>query len=144
MADVTRAGALKRGTASQEGRPAVVLSIQKAPGTNTLELTRQIDAKLDQVEPGLPHGMKLDRHVMRQSDFINRSLDKVTEVCRDAAIIVAVILALFLMNVRATVITLVTIPTLDRHRSAGAWRAWRHDQRDDAGRTCHRDRRNRR
>ncbi len=110
VADVERAGALKRGTASQRGRPAVVLSIQKAPGTNTLELTRQIDAKFDQLESGLPDGLQLDRHVMRQSDFINRSLDKVVQVCRDAAIIVAIILALFLMNVRATVITLVTIP----------------------------------
>jgi CzcA family heavy metal efflux pump len=110
VADVVRAGALKRGTGSEDGHPAVVLSIQKAPGTNTLELTRQIDRKLDQVESGLPTGMLLNRHVMRQSDFIHRSLDKVIEVCRDAAIIVAVILALFLMNIRATIITLVTIP----------------------------------
>ncbi len=110
VADVVRAGALKRGTASERGRPAVVLSIQKAPGTNTLELTRLLDLKMDQVESGLPKGVVLNRHVMRQSDFIHRSLDKVTEVCRDAAIIVAIILALFLMNIRATVITLVTIP----------------------------------
>lgn len=110
VAEVVQAGALRRGTGSEAGGPAVVLSIQKAPGTNTLELTRQIDAKLDQVEGGLPPGMILNRHVMRQSDFINRSLDKVIEVCRDAAIIVAIILALFLMNVRATVITLITIP----------------------------------
>lgn len=110
VAEVVLSGALKRGTGSEAGNPAVVLSIQKAPGTNTLELTRQIDLKLDQLEPSMPRGMVLNRHVMRQSDFINRSLHKVTEVCRDAAIIVAVILALFLMNVRATVITLITIP----------------------------------
>jgi len=110
VADVVKKGALKRGTASQEGRPAVVLSIQKAPGTNTLELTRLIDHKLDQVEPGMPDGMRLDRHVMRQSDFIARSLDQVTHVSRDAAIIVAIILALFLMNLRTTIITLTTIP----------------------------------
>lgn len=110
VADVVQGGALQRGTGSEAGGPAVVLSVQKAPGTNTLELTRKIDAKLDQLEPGLPSGMILNRHVMRQSDFIERSLDKVIEVCRDAAIIVAIILALFLMNVRATVITLITIP----------------------------------
>lgn len=110
VADVTQGGALRRGTGSEAGRPAVVLSIQKAPGTNTLELTRQIDRKLDQLEVGLPAGMILNRHVMRQSDFIERSLDKVVEVGRDAAIIVAIILALFLMNARATAITLITIP----------------------------------
>ncbi|MGE0191244.1 MAG: efflux RND transporter permease subunit [Planctomycetota bacterium] len=110
VADVTLGGAPQRGTASQEGRPAVVLSVQKAPGTNTLALTQQIDDKLDQVESGLPEGMVLDRHVMRQSDFIRRSLKQVTHVGRDAALIVAVILALFLMNIRATIITLVTIP----------------------------------
>ncbi|MCA9314185.1 MAG: efflux RND transporter permease subunit [Planctomycetes bacterium] len=110
VADVVMAGSPKRGTASEAGHPAVVLSIQKAPGTNTLELTRHIDEKLDQIEAGMPKGMLLNRHVMRQSDFIGRSLKQVTHVGRDAAIIVAVILALFLMNIRATIITLVTIP----------------------------------
>ena len=110
VADVVYAGALRRGTAAHGGRPAVVLSVQKAPGTNTLELTRQIDAKLAQLEPSLPKGLHVDSHVMRQSDFINRSLTQVIHVCRDAAIIVAIILALFLMNFRATLITLITIP----------------------------------
>ena len=110
VADVVKQGAPKRGTAAKAGRSAVVLGVQKAPGTNTLSLTNLVDAKLDQVEPGLPQGMRLDRHVMRQSEFIKRSLDKVVEVCRDAAIIVAVILAMFLLNLRATLITLFTIP----------------------------------
>jgi CzcA family heavy metal efflux pump len=87
-----------------------VLSVQKAPGTNTILLTKEIDRKLDQIANAMPQGMTVDRHVMRQSDFINRSINKVTEVGRDAAIIVAIIVALFLLNVRATIITLVTIP----------------------------------
>ena len=110
VADVARGGAPRRGTAAKNGRPAVVLGVKKAPGTNTLSLTQAIDDKLDQVERSLPKGLLLDRHVMRQSDFINRSLGKVVEVCRDAAIIVAIILALFLLNARATLITLFTIP----------------------------------
>jgi len=110
VADVQLAGTLKRGTASEGGRQAVVLSVQKAPGTNTLTLTQAIDEKLDAVEKSMPRGMKLNRHVMRQSDFIETSLNKVIEVSRDAAIIVAVVLALFLMNVRTTIITLVAIP----------------------------------
>ena len=110
VADVNLGSALKRGTAAEAARPAVVLSIQKAPGTNTLSMTEAIDRKFDQIEPGLPNGMKLNRHVMRQSDFIETSLEKVIEVSRDAAIIVAIVLALFLMNVRTTIITLVAIP----------------------------------
>lgn len=110
VADVNLAPALKRGTASEAGNPAVVLSIQKAPGTNTLALTEAIDRTLDSIEAGLPSGIALNRHIFRQSDFINVSLRNVLEVSRDAAIIVAVVLVLFLMNVRTTIITLTAIP----------------------------------
>src|SRR5690606_30181305 len=99
-----------RGTAADRGRPAVVLSIQKAPGTNTLVLTRQIDALLDQIEPSLPAGMVLNRQVFRQADFIERSVRNVTHVLRDATVIVTIILVLFLLNVRTTIITLTALP----------------------------------
>jgi len=110
VADVQLAPALKRGTASEAGVPAVVLSIQKAPGTNTLALTDVVDEALDSVEAGLPAGIELNRRIFRQSDFINLSLHNVLEVARDAAIIVAIVLGLFLLNVRTTVITLTAIP----------------------------------
>lgn len=110
VAEVTVAGALKRGTASERGIPSVVLSIQKAPGTNTLAMTDAIDDAFDAIEPTMPEGIKLNRHVMRQSDFINVSLNNVVTVSRDAAIIVSIVLILFLMNVRTTVITLTAIP----------------------------------
>src|SRR5690606_7291426 len=84
--------------------------IQKAPGTNTLALTRQIDALLDQIEPSLPAGMVLNRQVFRQADFIERSVRNVTHVLRDATVIVTIILVLFLLNVRTTIITLTALP----------------------------------
>lgn len=110
VADVRMAGAPKRGTGSEAGNPAVIVSIQKAPGANTLELTRQIDAALDQIETAMPDGMDLNRHVVRQSDFISRSVNNVIAVSRDAAIFVAIILVLFLLNVRTTLITLTALP----------------------------------
>lgn len=110
VADVQLGPALKRGTASESGEPAVILSIQKSPGTNTLALTDKLDALFDQIEPTLPAGMKLNRDVVRQSHFIDRAVQNVTGVLGEAVIIVAVILILFLMNLRTTVITLTALP----------------------------------
>ena len=110
VADVKLGGAPRRGTAANQGVSAVVLTIQKAPGTNTLTLTRSIDAALDQIEKTVPKGMVINREVFRQSHFIERSVSNVTHVLRDATIIVAVILILFLLNVRTTIITLTALP----------------------------------
>ena len=110
VADVAIAGAPRRGTGAEAGRPAVVVGVQKAPGTNTLSITENIDKALDQVEAGLPKGMKLNRFVMRQSNFINLSLHNVLIVLRDASIFVAIVLVLFLLNVRTTLITLTALP----------------------------------
>jgi CzcA family heavy metal efflux pump len=110
VAEVRIGPALKRGEGSHNGRPAVVLGISKQPGANTLELTRTLDATLDQIQQGLPAGMKIDRQVFRQSDFIERSLENLTSALRDGAILVVIVVALFLMNVRAATITLLAIP----------------------------------
>ncbi len=110
VAEVVKAGALKRGTASENGKRAVVLSIQKAPGTNTLAMTQTIDTTLDAAEKGMPKGISINRHVFRQADFINIAIDNVMAVARDAAIIVSIVLILFLLDVRATIITLTVIP----------------------------------
>ncbi len=110
VADVVLGPAPKRGTAADRGMAAVVLSVQKAPGTNTLLLTEQLDSLLDRIEPTLPPGMELNREVFRASRFIDRSIDNVVHVLRDATIIVVAILVLFLMNLRTTIITLTALP----------------------------------
>ena len=110
IADIRLAGAPRRGTASEKGEPAVILSVQKAPGTNTLALTKALDAALDEVEPQLPEGMILNRHVMRQADFIQRAVNNVTKVLLEAILFVAIIIVLFLMNARTTFITLTALP----------------------------------
>ena len=110
VADVRLGPALKRGEGSDSGSPAVVISIQKSPGTNTLALTQQIDDLFDQVEKTLPSGMVLNRDVFRQAHFINRAVSNVTTVLLEAVVIVAIVLMLFLMNIRTTIITLTALP----------------------------------
>ncbi|MBX7136118.1 MAG: CusA/CzcA family heavy metal efflux RND transporter [Fimbriimonadaceae bacterium] len=110
VAQVRIGPALKRGEGSHNAEPAVVLGIQKQPGANTLELTRRLDATLDEIQRSLPSGMKIDKQVFRQADFIERSLENLTKALRDGAILVVIVVVLFLMNVRAAVITLLAIP----------------------------------
>lgn len=110
IADIKMGPAPQRGSASENGTPAVVLSIQKSPGTNTLSLTDDINDALVQIEKSLPEGMVLNKHVMRQSDFIMLSINNVVAVSRDAAILVCLVLILFLLNVRTTIITLTALP----------------------------------
>jgi CzcA family heavy metal efflux pump len=102
--------ALKRGEGSHNAKPAVILGIQKQPGANTLELTRTLDATLDNIQRTLPEGMKIDRQIFRQADFIQRALDNLTAALRDGAVLVIIVVLLFLMNLRAAGITLLAIP----------------------------------
>ncbi|MCB9877638.1 MAG: efflux RND transporter permease subunit [Planctomycetes bacterium] len=110
VAEVQLGATPPRGTATEAAQRAVVLSVQKSPGTNTLQLTAAIDAQLEQLRSTLPSGVVLNPHVVRQSDFIERSLDNLLAVLRDAAIFVAVILVLFLLDFRTTLITLTALP----------------------------------
>ena len=110
VAEVKIAAAPKRGTGADGGKAAVVMTVQKAPGTNTLAITERIDQMLDELEPSLPEGIHINRNIFRQADFIKLSVKNVIHALRDAAIIVSVILILFLLNVRTTLITLTAIP----------------------------------
>lgn len=110
VADVELGPAPSRGTAADSAQPAVVLSVQKSPGTNTLAMTEQIDRALDQIEKSMPDGIVLNRNVFRQSAFIQRSIDNLQRLLIEASVIVAVILVLFLLNVRTTIITLSALP----------------------------------
>ena len=102
--------ALKRGTGSHKGSPAVILGIQKQPGANTLALTHQLDATLDDIQRTLPPGMVIDRHVFRQADFIQRALDNLAGALRDGSLMVVLVVLVFLANLRASLITLIALP----------------------------------
>jgi CzcA family heavy metal efflux pump len=110
VADVKLSAAVRRGEAAVDGKHAVVLKVQKQPQANTLELTEQLDRRLDEIAASLPKGVSLYRKGFRQADFIRVALDNVTRVLRDGAILVVIVLALFLMSWRTTLISLVALP----------------------------------
>jgi len=98
-----------RGDASVNGMMGVILSIDKAPGFDTLKLTQQVEAALEELKPTLPAGVTAEI-LFRQGDFIEHAIHNLQEAIRDGAIMVAIILFLFLLNVRTTFITLMAMP----------------------------------
>lgn len=110
VASAELAPAQKRGDGSVNGNPAVILSVQKQPTADTIRLTADVEAALASLSKGLPQGMKEPEILFKQADFIESAVSNVEEALRDGAIMVAVILFLFLMNVRTTFISLTAIP----------------------------------
>jgi CzcA family heavy metal efflux pump len=118
VADVRFAGPVRRGDGSTRvkddgrvsGGPSVILTVQKQPGANTLDLTPKLDAALEQLQSDAPPGVVVERRVFRQADFIQTAIDNVVEAIRDGTIWVFVVLLLFLASIRTSVITLTAIP----------------------------------
>ena len=110
VATVDYAPRTKRGDAGYEGKPAVVVSIQKQPGADTVQLTTQIEAALSNIQKTMPAGVKVDNIQFRQANFIEQSIGNVRRALLEATAVVAVVLFLFLLNWRATAISLTAIP----------------------------------
>jgi CzcA family heavy metal efflux pump len=110
LGQVREGAAIKRGEGSHDARPAVILGIQKQPNVNTLELTRRLEATLDDIARTLPQGMVIHRDLFRQADFIEQSLRNLFKALLEGAGLVIVVVVVFLMNTRAAGITLLALP----------------------------------
>lgn len=100
----------KMGTASHDTKPAVMITVTKQPNTGTIGLTEKIDNALAELQQTLPGDVKMSTDIYRQERFINNSIDNVKKSLYEGGFFVVIILFVFLMNVRTTVISLVTIP----------------------------------
>ncbi len=110
VADVRIGAAPKIGDGSLNGEPAVIMTVMKQPATNTLELTDKIDLAIDDMRKNLPGDIHINTSIFRQADFINASISNIQKVLLEGTAFVIIILFLFLMNWRATAISLVAIP----------------------------------
>jgi CzcA family heavy metal efflux pump len=110
VANVRYAPAFKRGDAGMNGKPAVIISVQKQPQADTVKLTAAVETALRELRQGLPPGLSAPEVLFRQANFIQASINNVLEALRDGAILVALVLFAFLLNLRTTAISLVAIP----------------------------------
>ena len=110
VAEVTVGPGTRLGEGSANANRAVILTVQKQPNTNTLELTARIDLELADIDESLPAGMVINRGIFRQSDFIATAVDNVMRALRDGAFLVILILFVFLWSFRTTFISVIAIP----------------------------------
>ncbi len=118
VADVRFDGPVKRGDGSVQvkegdrvvGGPAVMMTVQKQPGADTLTLDAAISKVLDQMAEDLPDGVVIERRIFKQADFISAAVDNVVEAIRDGALWVIVVLFLFMWNFRTSISSLTAMP----------------------------------
>ena len=110
VAEVSFSAKVKRGDAGYQGKPAVIVSVEKQPDVDTVKLTRQVEQALSEITQTLPDGIKADQILFRQANFIETSIANVERVLLEAVVVVAAVLFLFLLNVRTTAISLLAIP----------------------------------
>lgn len=110
VAEVKFGAAIKRGDASINGKSAVILTVEKQPGASTVDLTNEVERVLTEMKQTLPKDVKINPRIFQQKNFIENSLNNVEDALRDGFILVIIILFLFLLNYKTTIITLTAIP----------------------------------
>ncbi|MEI6680090.1 MAG: efflux RND transporter permease subunit [Mariniphaga sp.] len=110
VAEISIGSAPKLGYGSLNGKSAVILTVLKQPNTNTLVLTKKIDENIANLKKSLPDHINIDTNIFRQANFIESSINNVQKALIEGSIFVIIVLLVFLMNFRTTIISLVAIP----------------------------------
>jgi Cu(I)/Ag(I) efflux system membrane protein CusA/SilA len=110
VAQVQFAPAPKRGESFINTKPGVILMVKKQPEADTLAVTAGIDQALNEMKRAFPSGVEINGALFKQADFINAAVGNVKQALRDGSLMVALVLLVFLLNIRTTAITLITIP----------------------------------
>jgi len=110
IAEVKEAPRLKRGDGSFNGKASVVITIQKQPGADTVQITRQIEQAIEEIRPALPKGMIVNPDVFKQANFIEASIQGIKGKLKFGTVLVFLVLFVFLANLRMSIITLTAIP----------------------------------
>lgn len=100
----------KLGLASHRGKPAVLMTVTKQPNASTIELTAKLDKAVEDLKTQIPADINVATDIFRQQKFIDSSIDNIKKSLYEGALFVIIVLFFFLMNVRTTLISLVTIP----------------------------------
>ena len=110
VADVDFAARTKRGDAGFNGKPAVILGVQKQPNADTVTITHEIERILPELQRVMPEGVRVTDIQFRQATFIESSIENVKRVLVEALVVVAIVLFVFLLNWQTTLISLLAIP----------------------------------
>ena len=110
VAEVKEAPQAMRGDASVNAKPGVIMSIQKQPGASTIELTQELEKAFKELQKAIPNSIRLNPELFKQASFIETSIANVKEALRDGVILVLIVLFMFLLNFRTTMITITAIP----------------------------------
>lgn len=110
VASLVESPSIIRGSGAIDGNPGVILRIIRQPDAQTITVTDEINKAFTSLSASLPEGVKLHSNLFRQENFIRAGLSNVEDALRDGTILVIIILIIFLMNIRMTVITLIAIP----------------------------------
>nr|QIM10335.1 multidrug transporter AcrB [uncultured Alphaproteobacteria bacterium] len=100
----------KRGEAGINGEKGVLISIAKQPNIDTIKLTAALDKEISFLRKTLPHGVHLEKDLFKQSRFIQNAVDNISSSLLEGALLVAMIIFVFLVNFRGTLIVLTVIP----------------------------------
>jgi CzcA family heavy metal efflux pump len=110
IAKIQEGPRIKRGDGSFNGKPAVIISIQKQPGGDTTQITQQVIQAIEELKPSLPAGVGVNPDIFKQSDFIQTAIQGIQSKLKFGTVLVFLVLLVFLANLRMSIVTMTAIP----------------------------------